>query len=120
MEFQCPRCGVALETVNSAIHTQCPACGALFRTEEVAAFTHRQQDEVIDVHAEVISSEYDGAYVERAVEPLQGAYEKQGTGRNANAPFIHNMTFDRREGCSCSGCGCLAVLLLLLFLLFGW
>lgn len=114
MDFQCPRCGVALEITNNAIHTRCPDCGASFRTDEISAFTHHQQDDVIDVHAEVVSSEYDGPYVEASVESAQ----EQETYANNRVFFDRNITFERRESCGCSGCGCLTVLLLLLFLLF--
>ena len=121
MDFHCPRCGMALEAKNNALHIQCPNCNAIFRADEIASPAPRQQDHVIDVHAEVISSEFDGPCVETSTEPLEGAYRHSTTDRQTDTRvyLTKNMTFESREGCSCGGCGCLTLLFLLLFLMFG-
>ncbi|MCK5862921.1 MAG: hypothetical protein KAH38_10570 [Candidatus Hydrogenedentes bacterium] len=122
MDLQCPKCGVTLKEERIQQHStriQCPVCHAFFGMNEAA---HRpQQNDVIDVRAEVISTGSDTPDETTPVEPLQEQCRDNGAGerkiRDNPYTYFSRHKVVRQEGCGCGGCGCLVLLFVLLSLL---
>ena len=124
MDFRCPKCGFELKathTDNKAT-LQCPACDALFPAGYNASTSASERDQVIDVHAKVLSPETDTPHTDDAVVQTSEIIHnnQQEIPRwEKTVHFNKNIVIERRDGCGCGGCGCLTLLLVLLFLLFG-
>lgn len=121
MHLQCSICGAIVEMPRASVTpaVQCPECKAMFRTDARSVRPSNGAGTVIDVVAEVISSEPDSGDAPGRAEEDGGVAVYDTPPEERPVYVRHEVIMSRNGGCGCSGCGCLLLTLLLLFLVLG-
>lgn len=133
MEITCPECGsvLLLDRTPEGVPVQCARCGAVFHISPKPR--RHSREEVIDVHAEPVSSGFtdaadsDVADAGERVPPDDYGPESRGQGIHVahdatdgtGRIYIQRKVVVKNAGQGCNGCGCLLIALLFLLLLRG-